>query len=107
MAEKKPTGEFSLKRAFSLIRGLADQVKTLRKDVKALRDLFNVKDNWYAIIREWIGSPVRVRDMTGDIVSGDLKWTDRYTLGVTTPENEERLYSKGGIIYIARAHREK
>lgn len=104
---EKPTGEFSLKRAFALIRGLTDQLKTLRKDVRALKDLFNVKDNWYAVIREWIGSPVRVKDMTGDTVSGKLDWTDRYTLGVTTPEQEERLYSKGGIVYIERARREK
>jgi hypothetical protein len=104
---EKATGDFSLKRAFSLIRGLTDQLKALRRDVRALKDLFNVKDNWYAVIREWIGSPVRVRDATGEMESGELKWTDRYTLGVVTPENKERLYNKGGIVYIERANREK
>lgn len=80
-------------------------LERLEKDVKMLKDTLNIRDNWHAVIRDWIGQEVRVCDRS-EIIHGELKWSDRYNVCVSVESNngEERtrIYTKGGINWIEK-----
>lgn len=61
------------------LQSLKDKVDRLEKDVKLLKDLLNVQDNWHTEVRDWIGSVVVVTYSEKEY-AGTLKWIDRYTL---------------------------
>jgi hypothetical protein len=99
MPEK--TQQMTIKRAFSLIEGLRSKVSNIEKDIRALKDLLNVHDNWHALVRTWRGKEVSVKDNCGEVSKGTLKWTDRYNVAVET-NGRERVYTKGGIVFVER-----
>lgn len=103
MPENRQTkSPFSLKRAFDLINGLKDRCKRVETEIKALKDLLNVHDNWPAAILAWKMKSVRVKDMDGEVAKGKLAWSDRYNFAVDVDDqpSKRRVYSKGGFIYL-------
>lgn len=88
------------------VQSLKDRFERLERDVKGLKDLLNVHNNWHSTIREWVGSEVRVCDRS-DIVTGKLLWSDRYNvcveIRVTQAKTRKRIYTKGGINWIQPA----
>jgi len=68
------------------LQSLKDKVERLEKDVKQVKDLLNVQDNWHTEVRDWIGTKVTV-DFNGTAYFGTLKWIDRYTLCLITEPN--------------------
>lgn len=103
MPEKsqQKTSPFSLKRAMELIDGLKSQIKRIDTEIKAIRDLLNVHDNWPAAIIKWKKKTVTVKDMNGEVANGTLVWSDRYNFAVDVA-GHLRIYSKGGFIYMER-----
>lgn len=100
----KPTLE-SLSKSWQSLR---DRVERIDKDMRALRDLLNVKDNWHASIRSMIGKLVAVSDRSGAKTVGVLLWSDRYNLCIRmtqsiTSTTWDRIYTKGGINWIELA----
>jgi hypothetical protein len=97
------------------IQSIKDRFERVEKDVRSLKDLLNVHDNWHSTIRKWVGSLITVCDRSNEEVSGELKWSDRYNLcveitpdkttlqkvkGVSNPRT--RIYTKGGINWIEK-----
>lgn len=100
MPEKQ---QMTLKRAFSLIEGLRSKIGKIEKDIRSLKDLLNVHDNWHALVKSWRGKEVSVKDNCGEVSHGTLDWTDRYNVAVKIPGGKERVYTKGGIVYVERS----
>jgi len=65
------------------LQSVKDKVDRLEKDVKQLKDLLNVQDNWHSEVRGWVGDLVHV-SFNGALFQGTLKWIDRYTICLTT-----------------------
>jgi hypothetical protein len=94
------------------VQSIKDRFERLEKDVKGLKDLLNVHDNWHSTIRKWVGNDVRVCDRQG-ITTGILLWSDRYNVCVRPYETVKewdhkagqrtRMYTKGGINWIEEA----
>jgi len=85
------------------VQGQKDRHDHLEKEVKALKDLLNVHDNWHAEIRNWLGKVVNVDLLTGREVQGLLLWTDRYNICISpdlTEGGKRHIYSKGAIVCI-------
>jgi len=95
------------------LQSLKDRFERLEKDVRALKDLLNVHDNWHSTIRRMVGSVITLCDRRGEVVEGKLSWSDRYnlcveidpdTLSMTavkgTRKHRKRIYTKGGIIWL-------
>lgn len=95
------------------VQSLKDRFERLEKDVRALKDLLNVHDNWHSTIRKWMGSIVTICDRTGSQEVGTLMWSDRYNLCVSVDPDSRpdttvkgvrkprtRIYTKGGINWI-------
>lgn len=100
MAEKK-----TLELAFKKLQGLRDRFLRLEKEVKALKDLLNVHDNWHAEIRALKGALINVCSRAGTEQEGTLLWSDRYNLcieiaAVNGRPKRKRIYTKGGIDWI-------
>ena len=93
--------QMTLKRAFSLIEGLRSKIGKIEKDIRSLKDLLNVHDNWHSLVKSWRGKEVSVKDNCGEVSNGTLSWTDRYNVSVKM-DDKERVYTKGGIIYVER-----
>lgn len=82
-------------------QSLKDRFTQLERDVRSLKDLLNVHDNWNSTIRKWVGKVITVCDRSGQEESGILKWSDRYNLAVElTSSGRTRVYTKGGINWI-------
>lgn len=96
----------SLEALAKKVQSVKDRFERLEKDVRGLKDLLNVHDNWHSTIREWIGSTVTVSDRGGLYIAGKLMWSDRYNLCVEITEGDQlprtRIYTKGGINWIER-----
>jgi hypothetical protein len=99
MAEKK-----TLELAFKKLQGLRDHFLRMEKEVKALKDLLNVHDNWHSEIRSLVGKEIVVCSRTGDQATGELKWSDRYNLCIEISPKQRRIYTKGGIDWIEPRH---
>lgn len=97
------------------VQSIKDRFERLEKDVRALKDLLNVHDNWHSTIRSWVGSLITVCDRGGDKEAGTLKWSDRYNLCVEIDHDNltnqtvkgvrnhrTRIYTKGGINWIEK-----
>lgn len=88
------------------VQGIKDRFERLEKDVKGLKDILNVRDNWHSTIRDWRGHEVRICDREG-ITTGILLWSDRYNVCVQIEEvrtgQRTRIYTKGGINWIEEA----
>ena len=88
------------------VQGMRDKFENLERDVKGLKDLLNVHDNWHSKIHTWRGREVTVCDRSG-ISSGVLLWSDRYNVCVRVSDSrygpKERMYTKGGINWIEEA----
>ena len=98
----------TLQLAFKKLQSLRDQFARLDKDVRGLKDLLNVHDNWHSTIRQWIGKMIAVCDRNGVPQDGKLMWSDRYNLCIEIPPATEllkgktRVYTKGGINWIEK-----
>jgi hypothetical protein len=99
-------GSVTIETLTKRVQGLKDRFERLEKDVKGLKDLLNVHDNWHAKIRTWKGHEVTICDRSG-ISSGTLLWSDRYNVCVLVGDARygprERMYTKGGINWIEEA----
>lgn len=88
------------------VQSLKDRFEALEKDVRGLKDLLNVHDNWHSTIRSWVGHKVLIRDR-GGLSEGLLKWSDRYNVCIEVDERrtgpKTRMYTKGGINWIEKA----
>lgn len=102
----------SLEALAKKIQSLKDRFERLEKDVRSLKDLLNVHDNWHSTIRGWVGSALSVCDRAGILENGTLKWSDRYNLCIEISGEEKvkgaskprtRIYTKGGINWIEKA----
>jgi len=79
------------------LQSLKDKVDRLEKDVRQLKDLLNVQDNWHTEVRDWIGSVVVV--MYGEKeYAGTLKWIDRYTLCLVEGTAGTLIFPKSQIV---------
>lgn len=65
---------------------LEDRVNILQKQVRELRDILNVSDNWGSLIKEWIGRSIEVKTQT-EKVKGTFKWADRYHIAIKELEH--------------------
>ena len=105
--------KLTLEMAFKKIQSIKDRFERLEKDVRALKVLLNVHDNWHSTIRKWLGSIVTICDRSGVQDTGELKWSDRYNLCVSLDPDRmgdqtvkgvrnqrTRIYTKGGINWI-------
>lgn len=96
-------GSTSIDALAKKVQSVKDRFDRLERDVRGLKDLLNVHDNWHSTIRDWVGREVRICDRSG-IVTGRLKWSDRYNVCVEVAINQNkkslRMYTKGGINWI-------
>jgi hypothetical protein len=81
------------------VQSQKDRFDRLEREVRNLRDVLNIHDNWNAEIRTMLGKVVSVYDTTGKVERGILKWSDRYNLCVVI-DDVPRIYNKGGIIWV-------
>jgi hypothetical protein len=92
---------------------LRKKVKGLEKEISAIRDILNTKDNWHAEIKDLLEKAVTLRTTSGVAENGILKWTDRYNLCIETepvaisPSTKTKarryVFSKGAIEFIRLA----
>jgi hypothetical protein len=84
-------------------QSLKERFEKLEEDVKGLKDVLNVHDNWHSTIRRWIGKKVMISDRSGYTV-GILKWSDRYNVCLEVMDDRSgvspRMYNKGSINWI-------
>jgi len=85
-----------------LVTSLKKRIEQLERDVYAVRDVINTKDNWNAEIKDWIGHEVKITLRSGNICSGELLWTDRYNVCVNEGGKSRTIVTKGGIDTITR-----
>lgn len=94
---------YSIESVYKTVQSMKDKFERLEKDVKGLKDLLNVHDNWHSTIRKWVGHEVRICDREG-ITTGTLLWSDRYNVCMQIEEvrtgQRTRMYTKGGINWI-------
>ena len=102
----------SIEAVVKKLQSLKDRFEKLEKDVRGLKDLLNVHNNWHSTIREWTGERIRVCDRASQVYDGKLLWSDRYNLCIEIPKGTKgsftdpggpRVYTKGGINWIERA----
>lgn len=88
----------TLKTALTRIQSLNDKVARLESEVRGLKDLLNVHDNWASETRKLIGASVNVGAVGSSAPPdhGTLRWVDRYNICVEVL-GKRRIYSKGGI----------
>lgn len=89
-------------------RNLRNRVNTLERDlalankeIRKLKDILNVKDNWASEVRDYIGRQVEVVG-TRSTYMGELIWSDRYHICIL-PENavDNVVIQKGNIESIS------
>lgn len=91
--------------------GEVDQLRRRIEELeKLVREQLSERNQWNALVRGWIGTKVRIYLSTGFAVSGELLWTDRYTMclkGDFIDENEELgdemktlVVHKGAIVFM-------
>lgn len=85
------------------LQSLKDKVDRLEKDVKQLKDLLNVQDNWHSEVRGWTGSVVVVM-FNGREYAGMLKWIDRYTLCLVEGSAGTMIFPKSQIVITKVGH---
>ena len=76
---------------------IEDRLNVVQKQVRELRDILNVSDNWGSITTEWRGRIICVKTQTEEI-QGELEWVDRYHIGIKrTKERPPTVIMKGSI----------
>ena len=93
----------TLELAFKKLQGLRDRFALLEKDVKTLKDILNIHDNWHSEIRSMMGETVRLRTRSGTEREGVLVWSDRYNLCLRELDRPRRIYNKGCIEWVEPA----
>ena len=81
------------------VQSMKDRFEKVEKDIRELKDILNVHDNWHSTIRNWIGLEVKVATRNGDVSFGTLQWSDRYNVCVVD-HGRPRMFTKGGINWI-------
>lgn len=81
------------------IRELERKVNALFMEIRQLRDVLNIKDNWNSEIRTMYGKAVVVETNIGT-TEGKLIWSDRYNLCIELRIGKRVILSKGGIVSI-------
>jgi hypothetical protein len=109
MQDKPQKSKPKLPNLGQLVKSLKSRIEQLERDVRAIRDIVNTKDNWHAETRDWIGESVVIRTQSGVESGGRLIWIDRYNVCIDfTPTNKflgasRVVIPKGGIDFIAKA----
>lgn len=81
------------------VQSLKDRFEKMEKDIRGLKDVLNIHDNWHSTIRDWVGREVKVATRDGSVSFGTLKWSDRYNICVIE-HGTPRMFTKGGINWI-------
>jgi small nuclear ribonucleoprotein (snRNP)-like protein len=90
------------------LHAVEHSVAETKRDVAALKDAYNVKDNASSLIASWIDKHVKIRVTTGKTYCGILKFVDKYNYGVFITDKTEyvsrecpTVFPKTNIIYIS------
>ena len=75
------------------LQQLRSRVEKLEKFVQ---EQLSEKNQWNPVLRGWVGSRVAVSLMSGAVITGELRWVDRYTLCLHE-EGAELIVHKGAI----------
>jgi hypothetical protein len=86
-----------------LVTSLKKRVEQIERDVRAIKDMLNTKDNWNSEIKDWVGQEVQISVGTqADIFQGAvLIWTDRYNICIEW-QKDRIIIPKGSINYLKR-----
>ena len=95
------------------LQGLARRINLLERnlavanrEIRSLKDILNVKNNWPAEVSRWIGQDVRIVASSGRGYRGTLVWVDRYTLGIVEEGHEDPVVlQKGNVESMKPARR--
>lgn len=99
---KGPTLQGLARRINLLERGLA----SANKEIRSLKDILNVKNNWPAEMSGWIGQDVKIVASSGRAYRGTLHWIDRYTIAIIEcGEETPTVFQKGNVESMKPARR--
>lgn len=93
----KPPGQAGISGATTNDQ-LKSRVEVLEKFIK---EYFDEKNQWNSMLRDWVGTEVHVRFISGDPFFGTLRWVDRYTLCVDD-DGHPTIIHKAAIATIAQ-----
>jgi len=98
--KKKSPSSASKKSSVTGISAADSQSISSRLDAieEKLREQFDEKNQWNAVLRNWIGKTVHIDLVSGTTLIGCLLWVDRYTLGIK--DASLRIVHKAAITVI-------
>lgn len=80
-------------------------VAELKREVKYLVKLLNIKNNWHSEVHNWLDKRVEVALITGEVLEGKLKWYDKYQIAVKESNinvgDGTVVINKGAVAVIA------
>jgi hypothetical protein len=89
----------TLKSLAAQFDGLKNRLTRNEKDVRSLKDVLNVHDNWASTTRDWIGKDIKVFSRNQNVGDGKLLWVDRYNMAVAV-DGTTRIYNKGAVDWL-------
>lgn len=86
---------------------LERELAQANKEIRGLKDILNVKNNWAAEISEWLNKDIEVWTVTSKHYVGTLLWIDRYNLAIVEEGSEDTTILQKGNIESMRLARRK
>jgi hypothetical protein len=103
VSDQKPKRVSYLSRINRLERDLANT----KKEIRAIKDFLNVKNNSISELTEWLGQDVFIVSNSGRHHEGTLKWVGKYSIGYSRYGTESvTILQKGCIESISLSKRE-
>lgn len=99
-AKRTTPQNHSARSATTEIQSLKDKIKRLDTEVRALKDILNIRDNWHSEIKEWVGKLVVINSGCDSVSSGLLIWVDRYHICVES-KGIKTIHPKG-VVSVSR-----
>jgi hypothetical protein len=99
LLELPMSGKETVEALTKKVQSIKDRFERLDKEVRGLKDVLNIRDNWNAEVRQWVDKGIKLRTTDGEDAQGILKWIDRYNICVLILD-KPRVYNKGGITWI-------
>jgi hypothetical protein len=97
MMTDKPKPKPKLPNLGQLVNSLKRRVEQIERDLRAIKDILNTKDNWHSETKDWIEKMVHVRLHSGETESGNLLWLDRYNICISCSDYGRVIIPKGAI----------
>ena len=69
---------------------------------KQVQEYLAEKNQWNSLVRGWVGQQVAISTVTGEKVTGELLWVDRYTMCLKEASGEPAIVHKGAIAVVRR-----